>query len=110
VIRADPTPRHADSTSVVGRRSSWVRPVFAKNPPRRAPQSLRQPVTTTGTRNELTPTKEHTVKITTNDGTTGRPTLALRRRSDHRVGVRALGQTQWPPRARYFRKTSLPVG
>jgi hypothetical protein len=30
---------------------------------------LRQPVTTTGTRNELTPTKEHTMKITTTDGT-----------------------------------------
>jgi hypothetical protein len=42
---------------------------------------LRQPATTTGTRNELTPTKEHTMKTTTNDGTTGRPTLALRCRS-----------------------------
>jgi hypothetical protein len=55
--------------------------MLAKNLPRRAPQSLRQPVATTGTRNELTPTKEHTMKTNTNDGTTGRPTLALRRRS-----------------------------
>jgi hypothetical protein len=36
---------------------------------------------TAGTRNELTPTKEHTMKTTTNNGTAGRPTLALRRRS-----------------------------
>jgi hypothetical protein len=42
---------------------------------------LRQPVTTTGTSDELTPTKEHAMKTTLNDGTTGRPNLALRRRS-----------------------------